>query len=278
MTATWHVPPNMLGNYLDDAVDQPTASSVEAHLIGCATCRNALADRSDPTVVTDSWISIGRAIDDEFESRVERVASRAGVSDRDVRTLAPTLSLQGAWMAATLLALLAAALLARHVDAPSDGLARMLFLTVASLAPLIAVVTALSAASEPAPEIARATPASRLRTAAVRAGTVMVAAIAIGLIASAVLPGGLIEGVAWLLPAVALSGVGALSAGRVSPTTAIGWLGCAWVVIVAVAAQLADDRLAAFRPGAQGLYLAVAVVAAAAIALRPDLLNLRSQP
>jgi hypothetical protein len=152
------------------------------------------------------------------------------------------------------------------------------FLTIAPLAPLAAVVVALSAASEPAPEIARVSPASRLRIGAMRATTVMVAAIAIGLAASAVLPGGWIDAVVWLLPSLALSGLGALAAGRVAPGTAIAWLSSAWVVTVTVTARLTDDRLAAFRPPAQGLYIALALVAAAVITLRPDSLELRSHP
>ncbi len=106
----------------------------------------------------------------------------------------------------------------------------------------------------------------------------MLAAIIVGLIASAALPGDWIDAVVWLLPALALSGLGALLAGRVAPATAIGWLGSAWVVTVTISARLTDDRLAAFRPGAQGLYVAIAAIAAVVIALRPDSLDLRSQP
>ncbi len=155
MTGPWHVPPDQLADYLADRVDQPTASSVEAHLVRCEECRHALAAQFDATAVDDSWRSMERAIDDELGSRVQRAASRAGVSDRTLRTLAPTLSLQVAWLAATLLALLGAAVIARRTGGPDDGLARLAFLTIAPLAPLAAVVAALSAASEPAPEIAQ---------------------------------------------------------------------------------------------------------------------------
>jgi hypothetical protein len=244
----------------------------------CAACRSALAEQSDTTLARHSWSSIERAIDNGLGSRIERAASRVGVNDQEIRTLAPTLSLQIAWLAATLLALLGAAVLTRQAGGPEEALLRVAFLTIAPLAPLAAVVAALSAASEPAPEIARVTPASRLRMGAVRATTVMLAAIAIGLIASAVLPGDWLDAVVWLLPALALSGMGALFAGRVAPTTAIAWLGSTWVVTVVVAARLTDDRLAAFRPGAQAVYLALAAIAVVAIVRRPDSLDLRSQP
>ena len=162
---------------------------------------------------------------------------------------------------------------------PDDGLARLAFLTIAPLAPLAAVVAALSAASEPAPEISRVTPASRLRIGAMRATTVMVAAIAAGPCSRrrCCPADGSTRWSGCSLPWRS-AGSGALVAGRVAPGNAIGWLGSAWVVTVTVTARLTDDRLAAFRPGAQGLYLALAVVAAAAIAVRPDSLDLRSQP
>ena len=278
MTERWHVPLEQLDGYLANGVDPATASSVEAHLVNCATCRHAVAERSGPTLLRDSWASIERSIDGELEHSVENIARRAGVGDREIRTLAPTLSLQAAWLAATFLALLSAAAIARRAGGPEEGLARLAFLTIAPLAPLAAVVTAISAASEPAPEIARVTPASRLRIGAIRATTVMVAAIAMGMVASAMLPGAWIDAVVWLLPALALSGVGALIAGRVTPTTAIGWLASLWVVTAVVAARLTDDRLAAFRPGAQLLYLAIAAIAVAVMAARPDSLDQRSQP
>ena len=278
MTDRWHIPAQQLDAYLTDRVDAATAASVEAHLVDCPTCRQALAERCDPVVVGGSWAALEGAIDLDLNSKVQRAARRAGVSDRDIRTLAPTLSSQAAFLAAAFLALLVAAAIARRAGGPEEGLARLLFLTAAPLAPLTAVVAALGSAAEVAPEVAKVTPASHLRLVAVRATTVTSAAIALGLIASAVLPGRWKEAVLWLLPALALSGLGALAGGRLAPTTAAAWLGSAWLVTVIVAARLTDDRLAAFRPGAQVVYLAVAVLAVSWIALRPESIEMRSRP
>lgn len=276
MNHRWHVPTEQINDYLADRVDQVSASSIEAHLVNCAHCRKLLAELSDAEVDTRSWATIERRIDNELNSRVERVARRLGLPDREIRTLAPTVSLQFGWLIATFLALLCAAALARQGTGPDEMLARTAFLTLAPLAPLAAVVAALSAVSEPAPEVARVTSASRLRIGALRASTVMFAAIAMGLIASAVLPSDWLDAVVWLLPALALSGLGALLAGRAAPTPLIAGLGSGWVVVVAVAARLSHDRLAAFRPGAQALYLTVAVIALLIIALRRDSLDFRS--
>ncbi len=88
MTERWHAPTEQMDEYLGNRLDPPTASSVEAHLMNCSTCRSALAERSDSALLGDSWASIESAIDGEFDSRIERAASRVGVSDREIRTLA----------------------------------------------------------------------------------------------------------------------------------------------------------------------------------------------
>ncbi len=276
MPGTWHLPDDQLDGYLVDHVDDPTAASIESHLIGCAACRDAIAQRSEPAIAAQSWAMIERAIDSEPASSVERLGRRIGIPDRTVRALAPTLSSQVAWLLASGLALLCAAVIARRSSGLDFALAELAFLTIAPLAPLAAVVAALSTAAEPAPEVVTATPASRLRIGALRAGTAMAAAIAVGLTASLVLPGQWISAIVWLLPAVALCGLGALTASRWAPEVTVGVLGSAWVLTVVVAARLAHDRLAAFRPGAQLTYLAISAIAAALIAVQHNSLDARS--
>ena len=70
MTGHWHIASGQLADYLADRVDQPTASSIEAHLINCGECRQALATRFESSTVDDSWCSIERAIDDAEEAGV----------------------------------------------------------------------------------------------------------------------------------------------------------------------------------------------------------------
>lgn len=274
-TTDWHVPAPQMAAYLAVRVDHATAASIESHLITCHRCRGDLAERSDRAVLGASWASIESALDAELTSRVERLGRRLGVADRDIRTLAPTLPQQAAWWAATLVALLCAAGMARRVGWSEDALSRLVFLTLAPLGPLVAVVAALGTASEPAPEISLATPASRLRIGALRAMTALTVALAAGLSASLVLPGPWAEAVAWLLPALALSGLGATVAGRARPTVVAGSLGAAWIVLVVLGGQAADDRLAAFRLGPQLAYLIVAGIAAAFLAFTNDSLELR---
>ncbi len=277
MTDIWHVPIERLDRYITGDVDDPHAASIESHLLACADCRATLADRTRSDELVTSWLALERRVDAELRSPVERLAVRAGIADRHARLLAPTAALRLSWLLAMTAALFCAAVLARETSGVEATLSRLFFLTLAPLAPLAAVVTALGAGSEPAPEIARAAPASRLHVGALRAMTVMVASIAVGLGASAILPGGWIRAVVWLCPALALSAVGALVAGRVEPAMAISGLGIGWVTVVVTAARLSHDRLAAFHARPQLAYLVIAVIVAATITQRPALLELRSR-
>jgi len=278
MTAQWHIPADSITAYLENWVDEPTAASIESHVLECVGCRAALAANHRSVVSTTSWELIERRIDAELTAPFERLATRIGMNDRDARTLAPTRALQLSWLAAMSAALLCAGALARQAGGPEATITRMFFLTLAPLAPLAAVVAALGTASEPTPDLARSTPASRLRIAALRATTVMLASIIIGVAASALLPGQWIGALVWLCPALALSALGALAAGRMSTTNVIGGLGMIWVGVVVVSSRLADDLLAAFRPDGQLIYLAVALISVLVMTFRPTTLDLRRFP
>lgn len=277
-TSSWHISPEHISAYLDDGVDVPTAASIEAHVLACGPCRAALGAASQAAPTVSSWDALERRIDAELTAPVERLAVRVGFAERDARMLAPTRALRLSWLLAMAVALLCAAWLAHQSGDVGATRTRLFFLTLAPLAPLAAVVTALSTASEPSPEIARATAASRLRIGALRAVTVMLASIGIGMVISALLPGQWIRGVVWLCPALALSAVGALVAAKMPPVHAVTLLGALWVGVVVLAARVADDRLAAFRSVPQFVYLAIAGVAAVAVVYRPTSLDFRRLP
>jgi len=278
MTAPWHVSPTQIDAYLADRVDQVTASSIEAHLLACATCREAVAERRPVPELAASWARIEALIDDAPVSLGERLGARVGVPSHVVRLLAPTNALRGLWVAAGAAAFLAAAVLARGGFGVTGQLGRVIFLTVAPLIPLAAVSSTLGAASEPAAELARVAPMSRLRIGALRAGTALVFTVMFGLVASMIVPGPWIRAVAWLCPALALSGLAAALAGRVVSTVAVGVVGAAWVGLVTVAAIISSDGLAAFRAAPQVAYLAVAVVAGAVVVASPSNFDLRRIP
>ena len=277
-SSSWHIAPEHISAYLNDRVDVAMAASIESHVLACGSCQAGLGAQSDAAIAVESWATIERRVDAELAGPIERLAVLVGFNERDARTLAPTRALQLSWLLAMTAALVCAAWLARQSGNVGANLARLVFLTVAPLVPLVAVVTALSTASEPAPDIARATAASRLRIGAIRALTVMLGSIGIGLAVSVLLPGEWIRGVVWLCPALALSALGSLVAAKIRPENVVGILGGSWVSVVAVAAYATGDRLAAFGSAPQLGYLAIATAAAIAITFRPASLDLRRLP
>jgi hypothetical protein len=278
----WHVPTGDLDAYLDDRLGEVTTASVEAHLLACDRCRRSLATRSAsrPSDVRSgeaSWTAIERRIDEDTSSRAQKALSAVGLAPHDARIIAPTRPSALAWLLATSAALACAAWLARAEIGATPSLARTGFLTIAPLAPLVAVVLALGTSALPVPEISAATPVSRLRIAALRAATALTVSIAVGVAISTVMPGAWTEGVAWLAPGLALSGLGALVANRAPATVAVTGLAALWVGLVGVAAAVSGDRLAAFRAAPQWWYLAVAVLCAVLIARRPSIMELEAR-
>lgn len=278
MTGTWHVDAAQLDGYLGQRVDHAVAASVEAHLLACEECRDAIARHSATPDLDRSWSAIERRIDAAIPDRMVRVGRSLGLPEIELRVLAPTVSLRLASLLAIAVALGAAALLTHHDSGAAVSLVRLAFLIVAPLAPLVAVVAALGTGSEPVPELARSTPFSRLRIAALRAALALAVAVAIGAAMSSAAGGPWGRVGLWLLPALALSSVGALATRRASASTVVGVLGSVWLVVVATAARVTDDRLAAFRHEPQLVYLAVAITAMALIAVRPSLVDLRESP
>ncbi len=265
----WHVPPGLLHRFAADpgAIDSTTATSVEAHLVGCASCRTVL-EGSDPALTAASWSAIADRIDRPREHLVVRVLGRVGVSSALARTLAATPALQAAGLAATVAVAAAAALASRSAGALGP------FLLVAPLAPLAAVAAAFASSSDPAGEAGIATPLHGVGLVVRRAIAVLgVTFVTLGLAALA-LPDLGPGAAAWVLPGLALA-VGAVALGTwVRIEAAVSILAATWVVVV-WAVWLAGDRgavvdTAAFAAGGQVASLAIAAVAALLVVLRRD--------
>ena len=81
MTETdWHAPPALLARFAQDpgAVDDMTASSIEAHLVACVDCRQQLTDAADPTLAETSWDAIADIIDRPQPRMFERLLQQVG--------------------------------------------------------------------------------------------------------------------------------------------------------------------------------------------------------
>lgn len=267
MTTTWHVDPDDLDAYASGRGGDVVAGSIEAHLLGCDRCRGALATLAPAPDV--GWAALARRIDAAPTSRVEALAVRMGLDPSDARLLAPTRSFRWAWVLGVALALLSAAAVARFDVAGARSLGRLVFLTLAPLVPLVAVVGALSHGVEPTPDVAIATSSSGLRSAGRRAAVLLVVAVLSGVVLSAVLPGRWDAGLAWLLPGIVLSGLGSVLPARRSPAPVVAGLAVGWVGAVVLAWTATGHRFAAFGSTSQAVYLAVASLLGFLLLRRP---------
>lgn len=272
MTDTdWHAPPALLAQFARDpgAVDDMTASSIEAHVVACGDCREQLTVASDPMLAAASWERIADRIDRPRPTVLERLLQRAGFGSGFARLVAATPALQAAGLIAMALVAVTAALLSQHADA--DGV----FMVLAPLAPLVAVAASFAPAAEPAGEAAVATPMHGAGLVVRRAVAVLTISVGVLGVAALALPDLDAGAAAWVLPALALS-LGALALGtwfRVEAAVAVlaaGWL----LSVVSVWWFAGHDVPVADTPtfAAAGQFsaLAVAVAAAAVLSVRRD--------
>jgi hypothetical protein len=276
---TWHADTAVLTRYRGGTLPEPHASSVEAHLLTCASCRQAIAaltPEPDRMRLATVWEEIVAAADEPRASTVERILVRIGVRDHLARLLAATPSLTASWLAAVATTLLFAVLAAR-----GDGeRGLLLFLLVAPLLPLAGVAAAFGPRAEPAHEIAVAAPMHGFHLLLVRTAAVLVTTVALAGAASLALPGVGWDAATWLLPALALT-ISALVLATWFPVTlsaaalAVGWIGLTLGTVGVRALRLdqgsaALERAVAFQPAGQLVFAALALAAAALLLHRRD--------
>ncbi len=194
----WHVATPQLEAYRDGSIGSMHAASVEAHLISCARCRQALAAGADAGA-SERQHRIWARITDE----VDRPGPQARFDSVWARSTFGSPPLVGAAVVALLLAL-AAPMLADALS-PRAGVAALL--AFAPLAPLLGVVAAFRPSSDPAGEITLATPVATMRLVLLRTLVVAIASIPVGLLAALLLPVRTSLLLGWVLPGLALCAV-----------------------------------------------------------------------
>lgn len=271
MITDWHAPADLLARFLEDpnALDDMTASSVEAHLVSCALCRDALTALAGPLVAATSWDAVVDRIDQPRASLVERLLRRLGVDGSIARILAATPALRVAGLVAVGTVALGAALLSRGADAAGP------FLVLAPLGPLAAVAMAFAPVADPAGEAGIATPLHGFGLVVRRAAAVLSSTFALLATASLAVPALGPSAGAWVLPALAL----ALGAIALSTWTrveiAAGCLSVGWILTVVSVRWFGDRQLAypdtaTFGVAGQLIALAFALAATALLLLRRD--------
>jgi hypothetical protein len=249
----WHLDPEAIRRYAQGAAPPDLAASAEAHLMKCATCRDAIASHVDTRRVEAIWHEVVDRVDAPRPSWPERMLARLGVGEGTARLVAATPTLRGPWLLG-IAGVLALSVWAAQVD---ERLLRM-FLVAAPLGPLAGVAVAFAGGLDPTREIGLAAPYSGLRLLLIR--TVAVLAVTVPIVAAAglALPGSHWLAAAWLLPTAGLTCAALALTARMTPAVAVAVVATAWV-LVTIPTAMAGHLDLAFSAGAQAFWLAVAV-------------------
>jgi hypothetical protein len=265
MSGSWHADSETLALYAAQGLDDVRASSLEAHLLSCERCRNALAPSVAPLQLEAMWLGIETELDAPRPGIVEQTLRRLGVHEHVARLLSATPSLRLSWLAAEAFALGSAAFAAQQASGTSKaGGSLFVFLVIAALAPVAGVAAAFGPGVDPTYEIGLAAPMRGDRLLFIRATAVLCTSLLIGLLAAAALPGWDRTLILWLLPALGLTLSTLAVATWLRPAVAACVVGFCWLVVAAAASMAAEDALAAFGVGGQ---FAAAVATTVAVAV-----------
>ncbi|MFD2090659.1 anti-sigma factor family protein [Blastococcus deserti] len=265
---SWHVNPETLAHYLDGELAEDAASSVEAHLLRCAGCREQLAAAARPVTPSHerTWAALAEAVDTEPASLLERALDTV-LPSHVVRLVAAAPALRRAWWTAGT-GLLVLALLAAQLGTGAFGTA--VFLVSAPLLPLLGVALAYEGSDELAGEVAGTTPYPRFRVLLLRTAAVAVTTLPVAGLLALALPVGVRPASLWLVPALALCALALLLSARFDTRRVAAVLTALWLVSCGAAlrpprAPLPIDdlleRSVVFRPAGQAALLAVAALA-----------------
>jgi hypothetical protein len=257
-TTAWHMDSDLADAYAAGRVGPVLAASVEQHLLRCEACRALLpVDRPRLDAV---WSEVVERVLEPRRSLLERLLGRLGLDEGTSRLVAATPSLRGAWLTGVVV-VLCLAVMAAHSD--ENGVA--VFMALAPVLPVAGVALVFGPKADPAHEIVAATPYSALHLLAVRTAFVVGTTMVPAALLSPFLPGGGLIALAWLVPALALTGATLILATWLAPHVAAVGLGAAWVSVVLPGLAHHRDPLLAAHPAVQ--LLSVAALAASALVL-----------
>ncbi|MBO3749667.1 zf-HC2 domain-containing protein [Streptosporangiaceae bacterium NEAU-GS5] len=248
---TWHLPAGLAAQYARGETAVALTLSIEAHLMKCRPCREAVP--YEMGWIEQSWAGIEDLIDRPRRGVAERVLTMVGVPGHVARLLVATPTLSRAWMAAVTVVLafaVAAARLTEGIGESAQAGAVLPFLVAAPLLPVAGVALAYGRWADPVHESLAATPLAGVPLLLLRAGAALATAVALTGVATALFPASLGLTAAWLLPSLALT-AGTLALSTWLPSVAAAaLLGGAWVS----ALLLLNGQSLVFGPLAQILY------------------------
>ncbi|MDH6451166.1 MULTISPECIES: zf-HC2 domain-containing protein [unclassified Streptomyces] len=268
---TWHVAEEDLRAYARGELAAPLLWSADTHLAACAECRGLLAGVTDPVALDAAWERLDAELDAPRPGWFESLLTRVGIADHTARLLAATPVLRRSWLASVVFLLLATVGAVHTTESPT------LFLALAPLLPLAGVALSYGPALDPTYEMAVVAPTHGFRLLMIRTIAVLVAGLGLNGLATLALPGYGLRALAWLLPALALTGTGLALTPRLGPVLGPSLVGGAWVAVLLAAQTVqhtAADPLAPFTAAGQGIAGAVAALATGLLFLLRDRFDL----
>jgi hypothetical protein len=268
---SWHAGPDLLAAYRTGQIDPAQAASVEAHLIGCAQCRAAVAAGFDISRLERMWSTVEETVDTPRSRWLVQLLERLRLPRHIARLVAAVPAARQAWAFGVASSTLVAVGFAVMVDRGDAAL-----LLVAPLLPLAGVALTFGPFADPAYEIGLATPTPALRLLLLRTAAVVIGSLVIVGGAAAVVPGVGWEAAAWLLPALGLTCASLALATWLPLLAGLSVAAAGWVVAVITTADVtvtAAGRIVTSElvsAVAQAGWAALAVLGLAVLLVRRD--------
>lgn len=228
---SWHLEQRTWEAYAAGRLDPVAEASVEAHVTGCAHCRDAARSMAAPAQTAAVWETVRTSIAEPVLPAPLRLLRRLGAPTHDLVVISAADSLLVPWAASVGFALVSACVVALAGLSPSDQ--DSAFLMLAPLVPVLAVVMAYDAL-DPLREVCLTTPYSKLRLALLRAAATLAVAAPVTMALGLLVPGMQDLAFVWLLPALGLTtGALALLTWLAAPFAGAIVAG-AWVALIVV--------------------------------------------
>ena len=258
----WHVDHDEIVAYTQGHARSFATASIEAHLLECAQCRTLLAARrhGDAQIASDQlemWDLVANRIDHPRRAFL-RFTPAFQVTMGSAPLIGSTLG-----AALTLVATLGAV----SFGAPQSSL--WVLLVIAPLLPMLAATVAFHPDTDPAGQLAIATPLAGGRVPYMRALVAALVSLVAGLIASMFISLPVETTLVWLLPGLAFATTVTAIGTWVAPTRVAATLSLIWAVLVGgwwshwrgIPTQYAIGQLLVSQRGTQLACLIVAMVA-----------------
>lgn len=258
---SWHVETDVLHRYQTGAIDRVAAASVEAHVTECAECRGDLI--TDTDWLKQSWAGIADRVEPGRPGLIERILTSVGVKQHEARVIALSPAFRVSFVLAVIL-VMAFAVGASASD--PNGWAFRVFLFLAPLLPVAGIALAYGNLVDAVHELTLSSPIGSFRLLMLRAFTVLIVSVGIGLVAWPFIEAPAAFGPsAWLAPALALTLTTVALASRFEAWVAGAMVAGGWAAAMALA--LSWD-LETFNSGALSVYVLAVIVAGLVVAVR----------